>query len=525
MRKPFFIVTLLIFILLIVLAYFFHPFIWVAGIFGLLLLIGIHDITQKQHAILRNFPIVGHFRYIFEMIRPELQQYFIESDIDGRPVNKVFRSLIYQRAKGVLDTNPFGTKTDVYRLGYEWINHSLSPVHPDEKATRIMVGGPDCSKPYFASRLNVSAMSFGALSSHAITALNKGAKEGNFAHNTGEGSFSHYHQAGGGDTFWQIGTGYFGCRTPEGGFSAEKFRETAQLDQIKMIEIKLSQGAKPGHGGILPAAKNTPEIAKIRGVEPHIDIISPPAHTAFNSPVGMMEFIKELRELSGGKPIGFKICIGNPVEFMSVCKAMVETGIKPDFITIDGGEGGTGAAPLEFSNSVGMPLKDALTFAVDILNGYDLKKDIRVIASGKIFTGFHMVRALAMGADMCNSARGMMFALGCIQALRCNNDKCPTGVATQDPELVKGLDIDTKAQRVAGYQKETVESFTELLGACGVDNPDELHRYHIHRRVSESNIASFEDIFPTIEPGSFLNGIPTRFDSAVARSCVNKFCK
>jgi glutamate synthase domain-containing protein 2 len=445
-------------------------------------LIGVYDIMQIRHTIWRNYPVGGHGRWFMEWLRPMIYQYFIESETDGVPINRMFRSVVYQRAKGVLDTIPLGTKMDIYRIGYEWMDHSLAALKTGEQAPdlRVQVGGPSCAQPYDASILNISAMSFGALSKHAVLALNGAAKLGGFAHNTGEGGLSPCHLERGGDLIWQIGTGYFGCRDEESRFSPEKFADKATLPTVKMIEIKLSQGAKPGHGGILPAIKNTLEIAEICGVQPFTEVDSPPTHSAFSTPLEMMQFVEQLRELSDGIPIGFKLCVGRKSEFVALCKAMVETGIKPDFITVDGGEGGTGAAPLEYTNSVGMPLREGLAFVVDCLVGFDLKKDIRVIAAGKVLTGFHIVRLLAMGADICNSARGMMLALGCIQSLECNKNTCPTGVATQNPDLYKGLVITDKTQRVANFHKATVHSAIELLAAAGQRTEDTLNiRYFV----------------------------------------------
>lgn len=476
-----------------------------------IVLVGISDIFQKKHAIKRNFPVVGNFRYLLEKFRPEIMQYFVETDTEGRPVNRLFRSLVYSRAKKVTDTTPFGTQLDVYKVGYEWMDHSIYAInHADlDHEPRVLVGGKDCTKPYSASILNISAMSFGALSQNAVLAMNTGARIGNFAHNTGEGGVSPYHSQPGGDLIWQIGTGYFGCRTKEGTFCPDKFKLTATLDNVKMIEIKISQGAKPGHGGILPAVKNTEEIAAIRLVEPHTDVHSPPGHTAFKDAYGLLYFIKQLRELSGGKPVGFKLCIGKKSEFDDICKAMITSGIRPDFITIDGGEGGTGAAPIEFSNSLGMPLRDALIFAIDTLKGYDLKKDIKVIASGKVFSGFHIARLIAIGADMVNSARAMMMATGCIQALQCNTNTCPAGVATQNKTLMKGLVVKDKAQRVANFHHETVKSFTELMAATGVNSPSGLKREHINRRVAMNQVMKYNEIYPDVQEGEFLNTYET----------------
>jgi glutamate synthase domain-containing protein 2 len=458
----------------------------ISGIYiviGPIIILGYADILQKKHTIKRNFPVVGDLRYLLEKVRPEIMQYFVETDTDGTPINRLFRSLIYQRAKKVNDTTPFGTRVDVYRAGYEWMDHSIYAKNTSgvEKEPRILVGGADCKKPYSASILNISAMSFGALSKNAVLAMNEGAKIGGFAHNTGEGGISPYHIQPGGDLIWQIGTAYFGCRTREGKFCPDTFQKNASVDNVKMIEIKISQGAKPGHGGILPASKNTPEIAAIRHIEAYKDIHSPPGHFAFNDSEGLMNFVKQLRDLSGGKPVGFKLCIGKKEEFIDICKAMILTGIKPDFITIDGGEGGTGAAPIEFSNSLGMPLRDGLSFAVNMLRGFDLKKEIKVIASGKVFSGFHIARVIALGADMVYSARAMMMAVGCIQALQCNTNKCPVGVTTQN------------------------KSFIQLLAATGISSPDDLKRANINRRVSMDKVLKYNEIYPEIKVGSLLN--------------------
>lgn len=435
--------------------------------------LGVADVAQKQHAILRNFPVVGHFRYLLESVSPEIQQYFIETNTSGRPFSRNLRALVYRRAKGVNDTQPFGTQRDINVEDYVALRHSIYAKNPKEEDLRVLVGGPDCLQPYSASVFNISAMSFGSLSGNAVMALNRGAMKGNFFHNTGEGGISSYHLQGG-DICWQIGTGYFGCRNEHGFFDDERFREKAAWTQVKMIEIKISQGAKPGHGGVLPGVKNTAEIAQIRGVIPGTTILSPPAHSAFSNPIELVRFVKRLRDLSGGKPIGFKLCIGKTEEFEDICKAMVAESIFPDFITIDGAEGGTGAAPLEFSDSVGLPLEPALIFARVTLEKYQLKTRIRLIASGKAISAFSIVKNLALGADLCNSARGFMFSLGCIQALRCNTNACPTGVATQDKHLEKGLVVTDKSERVFNFHKNTVHAVKELLGATGHDHTSEL---------------------------------------------------
>jgi len=472
-----------------------------------LFIMGVQDMLQTKRAIRRNFPLLGRLRYFMEFVRPAIQQYFVESDLNGRPFNRRTRNFIYQRAKGETETVPFGTQLDVYEEGYEWMTHSAYPLDYNKlnQHPRVKVGGASCKQPYELSIFNISAMSYGSLSQNAILSLNGGAKMGGFAHNTGEGGVSPYHLQNGGDLIWQVGTGYFGCRADDGGFSAEKFAETVKAPQIKMVEIKLSQGAKPGHGGILPAKKNTPEIAKIRGVKPHTDVLSPPFHTAFSNPTELMQFVQKLRELSGGKPIGFKLCIGSEHEFYDICKAMIDTGIRPDFITIDGGEGGTGAAPVEFSDSLGMPLRDGLSFAVDTLIGFDLKKEITVIASGRVTSGFDLAKTISLGADACNSARGMMLALGCIQALECNTNKCPTGVATQDPKLMVGLDINDKTHRVYGFHKKTIHAFVELIAAAGLSKSSDLQRKHIYRRVSNSKVLRYDQLYPLVPTGCLLN--------------------
>jgi len=497
-REKFIVYSLLLLLTIAGVYIVWKPVIWSLILIGPLVLIGFMDVLQTKHTIKRNFPIIGHGRYLLEKIRPEIMQYFVETDLDGRPINRIFRTLIYQRAKKQNDTSPFGTQSDVYKNGYEWMDHSIyANNYADlEQNPRVLVGGPDCKKPYSASLLNISAMSFGSLSKNAVLAMNSGAKLGGFAHNTGEGGISPYHKEPGGDIIWQIGTGYFGCRTKEGNFCPDTFQKAATAENVKMIEIKISQGAKPGHGGILPAIKNTLEISKIRHVEPHTDVHSPPGHTAFKDEVGLMNFIKQLRDLTGGKPIGFKLCIGKEEEFINLCKTMNSTGIAPDFITIDGGEGGTGAAPVEFSNSLGMPLRDGLSFAYDTLVKYKLKKDIKLIASGKIFTGFHIARTLALGADMCNSARAMMLAVGCIQALQCNTNTCPVGVATQNKSLMNGLVVADKSTRVFNFHQETVKSFIELLAAAGLEKPEDINRSLINRRVNMNTILRYDEIYP-----------------------------
>ncbi|MGB0715114.1 MAG: FMN-binding glutamate synthase family protein [Phycisphaerae bacterium] len=470
--------------------------------------LGTYDRAQRKHAVLRNFPVIGRFRYLLESIRPEINQYFIESNTDGTPFNRELRSLSYQRAKRARETVPFGTQRDVYESGYEWINHSLEATRPAETEPRVTIGEGTTSRPYEASLLNISAMSFGSLSDAAVRALNGGARIGKFYHNTGEGSISRYHLEPGGDLVWQIGTGYFGCRNKDGSFDPEAFADRAAPDAVRMIEIKLSQGAKPGHGGILPAAKITKEIAGIRGVPMGYDVVSPPAHSAFSTPKELLNFVVQLRELSNGKPVGIKLCLGHPAEFLSLCKAMHETGHVPDFISVDGGEGGTGAAPLEFSNSIGAPLTEGLYIVHAALTGFGLRQKTKIIASGKIITGFHMASRLAAGADLCNAARGFMFALGCIQARRCNSNVCPVGVATQDRKLIRGLDVEDKTERVASYHHQTVHAFLELLAAAGLRDPAELRPWHIQRRVSAREVRNYAEIYAYPEEGSFVNGTP-----------------
>ena len=491
----------------VAIGYFWQPFLWFYVVLLPLILLGIYDMNQTKHAIMRTFPLVGRGRYWMEWLRPKIYQYFVESDIDGRPFSRTERSIIYQRAKKDVDTTPFGTQLNVYEEGYEWMNHSIvARNYRDlEQHPRVLIGGKDCKQPYLASIYNVSAMSFGSLSTNAVLALNGGAKIGSFAHNTGEGGISEHHLTQGGDLIYQVGTGYFGSRDKEGNFSPDAFSQTASHASVKMIELKLSQGAKPGHGGILPAKKNTPEIAKIRGVEPYTEVLSPPYHKAFNTPMGLCKLIGQMRELSGGKPVGFKLCVGHKSEFLALCKAMVVTGIKPDFITVDGGEGGTGAAPLEFSDFVGMPYREALAFVHDALTGFGLREDIKILASGKIVSGFHIFRALALGADACYTARAMMMALGCIQALECNRNTCPTGVATQDPELVEGLVVEDKKVRVANFHKATVHSFVELLGASGLENAAQIRRSMINRRVTVSDSKRYDELFPYLKKGCLLN--------------------
>lgn len=490
----------------------------------LLIAVGIYDFLQPKHTILRNFPVIGHFRYILEFIRPEIHQYFIADNLNERPFNRETRSLVYQRAKGIRDTIPFGTQGSVDTPGFESIRHSLSPTVISEQESRIIIGGPDCKQPYLASRLNISAMSYGALSKAAIRALNKGAQIGNFAHNTGEGGLTPYHLSGGGDIVMQLGTAYFGCRSKEGNLCEEKFIEKSHLDQVKMIEIKLSQGAKPSHGGLLPGAKVNAEIAEIRGIEIGKDCLSPPSHTEFSTPIELCQFIGRLRKLSDGKPVGFKLCIGLRSEFLGICKAMLETGIYPDFITIDGAEGGTGAAPVEFSNYVGEFINDALVFVNNALIGVNLRDKIRVIASGKVTNGFQMLTKLSLGADLCNSARGMMFALGCIQSLQCNANTCPTGVTTQNALLMRGLEVKDKSVRVANFHKNTIESFLELAGAVGVNHLNDLSPSHIYHRINFAECITYAKLYEQLTPGALLGDkIPESYAEHWQMARADKF--
>lgn len=509
------------------LSYFIFPSVqWVLIVTVLILLIALYDSAQTSHALMRNFPVIGRFRWLMEAIRPFVQQYFIESDTGGAPISRMFRNIVYQRAKNSRDTIPFGTQVDTYKTGYEWIGHSIGALNVDDIdcTPRVLIGGKDCKQPYSASMLNISAMSFGSLSKPALQALNKGAKLGRFYHNTGEGGVSPYHLEHGGDLVWQIGTGYFGCRTKEGQFCPDQFGKQVAHESIKMVEIKLSQGAKPGHGGILPASKNTPEIAKIRGVEAGIQVDSPPFHRAFNTPVELIQFVAQLRLLSHGKPIGFKLAIGRRSEFIAICKAMTHLNITPDFITVDGGEGGTGAAPLEYSNSIGSPLREAVALVDDCLTGFGLRSQVKIIVSGKIISGFHVVKNLALGADICNSARGMMMALGCVQSLTCNSNHCPTGVATQDPTLSKGLVVSDKAQRVFQFHQKTVYAAVDILSSAGIVSPDEVNRTHIFRRVSQQEVKRYDQIFPLLKSGCMLSDtIPAMYALDFAEASMSTF--
>lgn len=516
MRKQFVIISSILLITSLTFAIFLDKNWYVAfGIILIFTILGYADMVQSRHTVRRIYPLFGRLRYVMEELRPKMYQYFIESDTDGTPFSRIDRNTIYQRAKNERDTIPFGTQYNVYAEGYEWMCHSIAPKAFDtlNHNPRVVIGNKDCTQPYSSSILNISAMSFGSLSAKAVEALNAGAKIGNFAQNTGEGGLSDYHLKHGGDIIWQIGTGYFGCRDEGGNFNPELFSEKAQHPNVKMIELKISQGAKPGHGGILPASKNSEEIARIRHITPHTIVASPPFHSAFDTPIEMVKFIKKLRDLSGGKPVGFKLCIGHKSEFIAICKAMMHLDIYPDYIAVDGGEGGTGAAPPEFSNYVGAPMIDGLDFVHNILNGLNIRQHIKIIASGKITSAFHVARAMALGADACYQARSMMMALGCIQALLCNTNKCPTGITTQDPKLTIGLVVKDKKVRVAEYHEKTIKNYVELLGASGLDETKNLTRSHIYRRISLNEMITYEELFPSIEPGSMMDesGIPLKY--------------
>ena len=480
---------------------------WGLAVFGAMALVGVADLLQKKQALRRNFPLTAHFRYGLESIGPEIRQYFIEPDTQENPFSRAQRAIVYQRAKDVLDKRPFGTQRDVYGDDYEWMNHSLQPARIESHDFRIRVGETR-ALPYDASVFNISAMSFGSLSANAVLALNEGARRGGFYHDTGEGSISRWHREPGGDLVWEIGSGYFGCRGDDGGFDAEKFTANARDPQVKMIEVKLSQGAKPGQGGILPAAKVSAEIAAARGIPVGVECHSPAAHSAFSTPIGLLEFVDRLRTLSGGKPTGFKLAIGHPWEWFAIAKAMRETGILPDFIVVDGGEGGTGAAPLEFTDHVGAPMREALLLVHNTLVGLDLRARVRLGAAGKIVTAFDIARTMALGADWCNSARGFMFSLGCIQSQSCHTDRCPTGVATQDPNRQAALDPQDKGVRVANFHRNTLLALRDLLAAAGLQHPSEMGPEHIIRRVSSTEVRSLAKLHHFVRPGELLETVP-----------------
>ena len=500
---------------------------WMCLLFAALSAVGVHDLLQTQHAILRNYPILGHMRFLLEFIRPEIRQYFIENESEAAPFSRAQRSLVYARAKGQSDKRPFGTQLNVDETGYEWLTHSMAPTTIASADFRVHVGNTACSQPYDISLFNVSAMSFGALSANAVMALNQGAKLGGFAHDTGEGSISRYHRIHGGDLIWEIGSGYFGCRDDQGRFSPERFVDQAREPQVKMIEIKLSQGAKPGHGGVLPAAKVTPEIAEARGVPLGADCVSPAAHSSFSTPVELLEFMQSLRELSLNKPVGFKLCIGHPWEWFGIAKAMLETRILPDFIVVDGAEGGTGAAPLEFSDHMGMPLKEGLRLVHNTLVGIGMREHVKLGASGKIINSFDIARALALGADWCNSARGFMFALGCVQAQTCHTGNCPTGITTQDPQRQLALVVPSKAERVKNFHRHTLVSLQELLQAAGLHAPHEVNAHHFSHRLSGNETQTLAQMYPALSAGALLKDnlskLPEPFKSYWVKSQAASF--
>jgi glutamate synthase domain-containing protein 2 len=509
-------------------------------VFGAMVVVGVFDMMQTKRSVLRNYPVIGHLRYMLEFVRPEIRQYFLESDTEAAPFSRSQRSLVYQRAKGESDKRPFGTQAAVYAEGYEWINHSLAPTKLPSHDFRVWIGGqPDtaashdtefgvCTQPYHASVFNISAMSFGALSANAILALNRGAQRGGFAHDTGEGSISAHHRAHGGDLIWEIGSGYFGCRNADGTFSEERFTENARGEQVKMIELKLSQGAKPGHGGVLPGPKVSPEIAQARGVPVGTDCVSPAAHSAFGTPIEMMRFVARLRQLSGGKPTGFKLCIGHPWEWFALVKAMLETGITPDFIVVDGAEGGTGAAPLEFTDHVGSPLQEGLLLVHNTLRGVGLRERIKIGCAGKVVSAFDIVRLVALGADWCNAARGFMFALGCIQSQHCHTDHCPTGVTTQDPLRQQSLVVNDKAERVYNFHEMTLDALKELVQAAGLHHPHEITAHHIVRRSADHKVQSLAQLMlPQLPDGALLvadlSGLPFIYRNTWPQASARSF--
>jgi glutamate synthase domain-containing protein 2 len=500
---------------------------WPLVVIGPALAVGVWDVVQGEHAVRRNHPIVGHFRYLLEDLGPEMHQYFVESNTDGEPFDRDQRSKAYQRAKGALDEKAFGTEIDVYAEGYAWLGHSIRAKTPQPDAgrsLRLTIGGERCRAPYSASILNVSAMSFGSLGAAAVRALNEGARLGGFAQDTGEGGISVHHREAGGDLIWQIGSGYFGCRAADGGFDPDRFAEQAQDAQVKMVEVKLSQGAKPGHGGILPGRKVTPEIAAARGVPVGTTCVSPPAHLAFTTPIGLLEFLEQLRGLSGGKPVGFKLCVGNPVEYLGIVKAMRETGLLPDFVVIDGGEGGTGAGPIELTDHGGMPLREGLAFAHGALVGAGLRERVKVGAAGKLIDGFDIAVALALGADWANNARGFMFALGCIQAQRCHTNQCPVGITTHDRWLQRGLVVPEKAERVRRFHHETVDALAGIAAAAGLESAHDFRLEHFTRRFGPADVRTLDAVHPSVEPGALLEGrAPVGLQALWARADARAF--
>lgn len=493
-------------------------------VFGGLATLGLYDLSQRQHTILANYPLIGHGRYLMEAIRPEIRQYFIEDDLDGRPFHREQRSLVYQRAKGDKDYDPFGSELDARAVGYEWIAHSILPRSDHKAPPRVRIGGPHCKAPYEASLLNVSAMSYGSLGPSAVGAIGRGAKEGGFAQNTGEGGISRYHLETGADLIWQVGTGYFGCRAKDGGFDPDQFAERARHDHVKMIELKLSQGAKPGHGGILPGHKVTAEIAEARGIPEGESCLSPPGHRSFETPEGLVAFVDKLRELSGGKPVGIKLCVGVPEEFLAIVRAMVKSGSGPDFITVDGGEGGTGAAPPEFGDHIGTPLEEGLVFVRNAIVGANLHSRVKIIASGKVVSAIDLARCLALGADLTNAARSFMMSVGCIQAQLCHTNHCPAGVATMDPLRNRALDPVKKGARAARFQQETLKSLMEIVAATGLDAPSQLGPGMIRRRVATDRVMTLSEIYPFELPGTLLaGGANGALQQAFDRSSADSF--
>ena len=478
---------------------------WALVALGPLTLLGLWNLLQRDHTLMRLYPISAHVRWVFEWLRPYMRQYVLESDREGRPFDHDQRAIVYKRSKDIEGVQPFGTEIDVYSPLYEWINHAIQGKAPgDHTDFRVRVGGEGCTRPYDASVLNISAMSFGSLSGRAIEAFNMGAAMGGFYHDTGEGAISRYHRLHGGDLVWEIGTGYFGCRTKDGRFDLESFADKAQHDQVKMIEVKLSQGAKPGHGGLLPGSKVTAEIAAARDVKPGLDVISPPYHSAFSTPTEMVEWLATLRERSGGKPVGFKLCIGHYWEFLAIVKAILKTGITPDFIVVDGAEGGTGAAPSELSDHVGTPLREGLVFVVNALVGTGLRERIRVAAAGKVYNGHTLAANIALGADWCNAARSFMFALGCVQTQKCHTDHCPTGVATQNRLRQRGLVVADKGPRVYRFHKNTVAALAHYVAAAGLDDPWQLRPHHLRVRLSENAVRSADSVYGYVAQDALL---------------------
>jgi len=518
------ILATLLFVLAILAAVLSGGIVWIvlAVIFAALVALGVHDLVQRRHSILRNYPILGHARFMLESIRPEMQQYFIERNYDGRPFDRDTRTSIYERAKGIPDEQAYGTERDVREPGYEWLLQSIASFDPPKELPRVRIGGPECTRPYDMALLNVSAMSFGALSGHALTALNQGAAKGGFAHDTGEGGLTKYH-LNGGDVVWELGTGYFGARTKDGGFDAEQFREKAAHDAVKMVSLKLSQGAKPGIGGVLPGGKVTQEIADARSVPKGQTCVSPPSHKVFSTPRELIQFIAQMRELAGGKPAGFKLCVGTRHELLAICKAMVAEGTTPDFIIVDGSEGGTGAAPAEYEDHVGTPLTEGLMLLHNALVGCGLRDRVKIGCSGKVATGSDIVKRLAQGADYCNAARAMMMAVGCIQSQRCNTNQCPVGVATQDPKRSRALNVPNKTERVYQYQHAAVTEATRLIASMGLHSPAEVTPHHLVRRVDHVSARSYGELFEWLSPGELLEDPPELWAHAWERADPDSF--